>query len=116
MGERDDPQLGRRAQTGCAARLMELLGLSEDELCRVLDADPLTLLSGQLDHRPELPILLDLLDEAAERAGSAVLRRWVRAVGPVGRPIDALVSRDFGTFEDALGHLAERGFVLKGGR
>jgi hypothetical protein len=115
MGERDDPQLGRRAQTSRATRLMELLGLSEDELCRVLDADPLTLLSGQLEHRAELPILLDLLDEAAERAGPAVLRRWVRAAGPEGRPIDALLRRDFGAFEDALGQLAERGFVLKGG-
>jgi hypothetical protein len=115
MGERDDPQLGRRAQTGRAARLMELLGLSEEELCRVLDVDPLTLLSGQLEHRSELPILLDLLDEPAERAGPAVLRRWVRAGGPAGRPIDALVRRDFGAFEDALAQLAERGFVLKGG-
>ncbi len=94
---------------------MDLLGLSEDELCRVLDVDPLTLLSGQLEHRGELPILLDLLDEASERAGSAVLRRWVRAVGPSGRPIDALLRRDFGAFEDALGELAERGFVLRGG-
>ena len=51
-----------------AKRLMDLLGLSEDELCRVLDADPLTLLSGQLDHRPELPILIDLLADAEERA------------------------------------------------
>jgi hypothetical protein len=92
---------------------MELLGLSEDELCRILDVDPLTLLSGQLEHRGELPILLDLLDEAAERAGPAVLRRWVRASGPNGRPIDALVNRDFGAFEDALAELAARGFVLR---
>jgi hypothetical protein len=115
MGERDDPQLGRRVQTGRAARLMELLGLSEDELCRMLEVDPLTLLSGQLDHRSELPILLDLLDEASEQAGPAVLRRWVRVAGPSGRPIDALLSRDFGAFEDALGELADRGFVLRGG-
>ena len=115
MGERDDPQLGRRVQTGRAARVMELLGLSEDELCRVLDVDPLTLLSGQLEHRAELPILLDLLEEASERAGPAVLSRWVRAAGPSGRPIDALERRDFGAFEDALPHLAERGFVLRGG-
>jgi hypothetical protein len=115
VGEREDPQLGRRAQTGRAARLMELLGLSEDELCRVLDVDPLTVLSGQLEHRAELPILLDLLDEAAERAGPAVLTRWVRASGPSGRPIDALLRRDFGAFEDALGQLAERGFVLRSG-
>jgi hypothetical protein len=94
---------------------MELLGLSEDELCTVLDVDPLTLLSGQLDHRPELPILLDLLAEPAERAGHTVLRRWVRAPGPSGVPLEALLRRDFGSFEDALADLADRGFVLRGG-
>ncbi len=94
---------------------MDLLGLSEDELCQVLDADPLTLLSGQLDDRPELPILLDLLEEASERAGASVLRRWVRAPGPHGRPIDALTTREFAAFEDALADLAERGFILRGG-
>jgi len=81
----------------------------------VLDADPLEVLSGELDHRPELPILLDLLAEAQERAGAPVLRRWVRAEGPSGRPLDALLRRDFGAFEDALGTLAERGFVIRGG-
>jgi hypothetical protein len=115
MGERDDPQLGRRVQSTRAARLQELLGLTDDELCDVLDVEPLTLLSGQLDHRSELPILLDLLDEASERAGPAVLGRWVRAAGPSGRPIDALMRRDFGAFENALGDLADRGFVLRGG-
>ena len=93
---------------------MELLGLSEDELCQTLAVDPLTLLSGQLEHSGELPILLDLLDEASERAGPAVLRRWVRAPGASGRPIDALVGRDFGAFEDELAELAARGFVLRG--
>ncbi len=109
-GRRDD-----RAQSERAAKLMDLLGLSDDELCRVLDVDPLTLLSGQLEHRSELPILLILLDEAADRAGAPTLRRWVRASGPAGRPIDALVGRDFGAFEDALAELAARGFVLRGG-
>ena len=98
-----------------AHHLMTLLGLSEDELCQVLAVDPLTLLSNQLDHRPELPILLDLLAEAEERAGAPVLRRWLRATGPAGRPLDALLARDFGRFEDALGALAERGFILRGG-
>ena len=107
---RDSGSQGQRA-----AELMELLGLNENELCRVLDADPLTLLSGQLEHRAELPVLLDLLSEVRERAGAAVLRRWVRASGPRGRPIDALTARDFETFEDALADLAERGFVLRGG-
>jgi len=92
---------------------MDVLGLSEDEVCTVLDADPLTLLSGQLEHRPELPILLDLLAEAEERAGAAVLRRWVRAAGPSGRPIDHLLARDFPAFENDLATLAERGFILR---
>jgi hypothetical protein len=98
-----------------AAHLQQLLGLTEDELMAALDADPLTLLSGQLDHRPELPILLDLLAEAQERAGAPVLRRWIRAAGPDGRPLDVLLARDFAAFEDALATLAERGFVLRGG-
>ena len=101
-------------QSERAARLMELLGLSEDELCTVLDVDPLSLLSGQLEHRSELQILLTLLDEPAERAGPAVLRRWVRSSGPAGRPIDFLLGRDFGAFEDAVAELVERGFVLRG--
>jgi hypothetical protein len=99
-----------------AHRLMALLGLTEDELCRVLDADPLTLLSGQLDHRPELPILSELLAEAEERAGASVLRRWVRATGRTGRPIDHLLGRDFAAFEDDLARLADEGFVLRSGR
>lgn len=94
---------------------MQLLGLSEDELCATLAVDPLTLLSGQLDHRPELGILLDLLADAEERAGAPVLRRWVRAQSPSGRPLDALLRRDFPAFEDALADLAARGFVLRGG-
>ncbi len=94
---------------------MDVLGLSAEELCEVLDVDPLSLLSGQLEHRPELPILLDLLEDAAQRAGPGVLRRWVRAAGPSGRPLDALRRRDFATFEDALGELEARGFVLRGG-
>jgi hypothetical protein len=94
---------------------MELLGLSEEELCRVLDANPLTLLSGQLDHRPELPILLDLVQEAAAEAGPTVLRRWLRAGRPPERPVDALLRRDFAAFENALSELARRGFVLRGG-
>jgi hypothetical protein len=94
---------------------MDLLGLSEDELCQVLDADPLTLLSGQLEQVGQLRILLDLLAEAEARAGAATLRRWVRASGAHGRPIEALLARDFSRFEDALDDLAGRGFVIRGG-
>jgi hypothetical protein len=95
---------------------MDLLGLSDEELCQTLDADPLTLLSGQLDHRPELGILLDLLAEAEEHAAAPVLRRWVRATGPNGPPIDHLLARDFTVFENDLARLADEGFVLRGGR
>ena len=69
----------------------------------MLDEDPLTVLTGELDHKPELPILLDLLAEAEERAGAPVLRRWVRAQGPSGRPLDLLLARDFGGFETRSG-------------
>jgi hypothetical protein len=113
--ERDDPRLGGRVQSKRAAELMDVLGLSESELCQILDVDALTLLSGQLEYRAELPILLDLIAEARERVGVAVLRRWVRAAGPAGRPIDALVRRDFASFEEAAAELDERGFVLRGG-
>ncbi len=92
---------------------MNLLGLSEDELCSVLDADALTLLSGQIEYATELRILLDLLQEPAETRGREVLRRWVRASGPHGRPIDLLLARDFSAFEDALDSLAHRGFLLR---
>ena len=98
-----------------AARLRDLLALTEDELLAILDADPIAIVFGDLADRPELPILLDLLSEAEERAGAPVLRRWVRREGPAGRPIDRLLARDFAGFEDALATLAERGFVLRGG-
>jgi hypothetical protein len=96
-----------------AQDLQDLLGLSDEELIRTLDASALELLSGELDHRPELGILLDLLADAQERAGAAVLRRWVRSAGPHGRPIDRLTGRDFAGFEEALDDLGQRGFVLR---
>jgi hypothetical protein len=94
---------------------MEVLGLSEDELCVVLGADPLTVLSGQADDQAEVPILLALLAEARERAGDAVLRRWIRTSGPRGVPLALLLGRDFAGFEDALADLGERGWILRGG-
>jgi hypothetical protein len=92
---------------------MERLGLSDDELCSVLGVDPLTVITGELDHKPELPILLTLTEEAAERVGEPTLRRWARASGPNGRPVDHLLARDFQAFEDDLQSLADRGFVIR---
>jgi hypothetical protein len=94
---------------------MDRLGLTEDELCRVLGVDPLTVIGGDLDDKPQLPILLALTGEAAERVGEEMLRRWVRASGPGGRPIDHLLAGDYPAFEDDLATLADRGFVLRGG-
>ena len=95
-----------------AVALMERLGLSDDELCEVLAVDPLQVLIDELDHRPELQILLALTDEAAERVGSGVLRSWLRRRGPTGVPLEHLRSRDFEAFEDDLELLSRRGFVL----
>ena len=97
-------------ETG-ATRLMARLGLSDEELMTVLDADPLSVITDELDHRPEIGILLALTEEAEERAGGEVLRRWLRAGSP--RPLDLLLARDFGAFEDALADLEQRGFVLR---
>ncbi|HEX8208074.1 MAG TPA: hypothetical protein VF587_18565 [Solirubrobacteraceae bacterium] len=92
---------------------MARLGLTDDELMTVLDADPLSVITDELDHRPEIGILLALTEEAEERAGGEVLRRWLRSGKDA--PIDLLLRRDFGAFEDALGDLEQRGFVLRSG-
>ena len=97
-----------------AARLQSLLGLADDELLQMLDSDPLAVITGEEDARPEVHVLLALLADAEERVSPALLRRWLRTAGPAGRPIDLLLARDFAGFEDALGVLAERGFTIGG--
>ena len=89
--------------------LQEMLGLSDDELLTILDADPLEVVGADLDHKPELPILLDLLSEHDESG----LKRWVRAEGPNGRPIDLLLARDFAAFETALADYRDRGLIIR---
>jgi hypothetical protein len=97
-----------------AVDLMQRLGLSDDELCEILAVDPISVLTGELDHRPELTILLDLTAEAAQRVGDGLLRSWLRRRGPGGVPVEHLRARDFEAFEDDLERLASRGFVLGG--
>ena len=87
-----------------AAVLMDRLGLTDEELCTVLETDPLSVLAGELDHRPEVRILLDLTEGIDE----AVLRRWMRT-----GPAETLLSRDFAAFEDALDDLRQRGLVIR---
>jgi hypothetical protein len=98
------------------AALIGLLGLSDDETLEIFAVDPLSLISGELDQRPELPILAVLAKAAAEQAGPAGLRRWLRASGPAGRPIELILAGDFAGFEDALGTLADRGLVIRSRR
>ena len=97
-----------------AVRLMERLGLTDDELCATLAAPPIAVITGELDHRPELGILLGLTDEPLVRFGPDVLQRWVRTAGPAGRPLDHLLARDFSAFEAAVEALDERGLVIGG--
>lgn len=96
-----------------AITLMDRLGLSDEELCEVLAVDPLAIIAGELDHRPELGILLALSADAGERVGPQTLRSWVRRRGPNGTPLEHLIARDFASFEDDLALLAERGYVLR---
>jgi hypothetical protein len=95
-----------------AAVLSERLGLSDEELLTVVDADPLSIMTGDLEHRPEIAILLALTEDI----DASVLRRWLRAEGPAGRPIDLLLVRDFPAFEDAVDDLRNRGMVLRARR
>ena len=96
-----------------AAVLQDRLGLTDEELLEALGADPLAVVAGDLDDKPQLPLLLTLTEEAGERVQADALRRWVRTAGPAGRPLDHLLARDYGAFEDALAALADRGFVIR---
>jgi hypothetical protein len=98
-----------------AVELMQRLGLSDDELCEILAVDPISVITGELAHRPELGILLALTKESLDRVGHATLRSWLRRKGPDGVPLEHLRARDFAAFEDDLDVLAQRGFVIGGG-
>ena len=87
-----------------ASSLMDRLGLTDEELCVVLDTDPLSVITDDLDHRPEVRILLDLTADIDE----SVLRRWMRT-----GPVDLLLRRDFAAFEDAVEEFRQRGLVIR---
>ena len=87
-----------------ASVLQQRLALTDEELLQVLDESPLTVITGELDHKPELPILLTLTEDIDE----SVLQRWLRR-----GPIDLLLERDFGAFEDEVADLRERGLILR---
>ena len=99
-----------RLVSTAAALLQARLGLSDDELLQTLGADPLSVIAGELDHQPALPILLALTDEH----DPAALRTWLRATGPKGRPLDLLLAHDYAGFEDAVEEFASRGLTIRG--
>ena len=49
-----------------ASVLQQRFGLTDEELLQALDEDPLTVITGELDHKPELGILLALTEEIDE--------------------------------------------------
>ena len=88
-----------------AARLQTLLGLTDDELLQILGSDPIAVITGEEDLRPEIRILLVLLGEDPPP------RAWLRAASP--SPLQRLMRHDFAGFEDALAEYRERGFVIR---
>ncbi len=83
---------------GLAARLQ----LSDEELLVAFELDALEAIAGRTEHRPAVAIIDTQSAEAEQLLGGAVLARWLRAGVPGERPIDLLLARDYGAFEDAL--------------
>jgi hypothetical protein len=70
-------------------------------LLQILNSDPLAVITGEEDLRPEVQILLELLqDDPPPQA-------WIRS------KLQLLLQHDFGAFEDALAEYRERGFILR---
>jgi hypothetical protein len=84
-----------------------VLGLSDEELLQILGSDPIAVITGEEDLRPEIRILLQLLEEE----GGPPPRAWLRAGAP--SPLQRLVQQDFAGFEDALADYRARGFVIR---
>jgi hypothetical protein len=82
-----------------------VLGLEDEELLQILGSDPIAVITGEEDLRPEIQILLQLLGEEPPP------RAWVRAGSP--SPLQRLLQQDFAGFEDALADYRERGFVIR---
>jgi hypothetical protein len=87
------------------ARLQALLDLEDDELLQILGSDPISVITGEEDLRPEVRILLELLEE------NPPPRAWLRAGKP--SPLQRLLQQDFAGFEDALADYNERGFIVR---
>jgi hypothetical protein len=83
-------------------QLVQRLELSDDEALTIFQLDPLSAISGEIDHRPEVSILDTMTREAAERLTQPVLAKWLRVGAAPSRPLDLLLDGRFTAFEDAL--------------
>lgn len=101
---------------GASERVQAALGLDDAELCDVLGLSPVQLLTGEGDLLPQTAVLDALLRDAAEAVNGEALRRWLRASGPQGVPLDLLREHDYEGFEQSLEALRERGFVIRARR
>jgi len=81
--------------------LTDVVGIDPNADVALLKVDP----SG-LDLKPLFQKIAGADQPGAYLVGLRTLdgnkRRWVRVQGPAGRPLDALLNRDFAAFEDAL--------------
>ena len=82
---------------------MERLGLRDEELCTILDADPIAVITGELAHRPELGILLGLSRRrsASASAPTSCAAGSAPPVPPAARSTTCS-PRDFPAFESAI--------------
>ena len=55
-----------------AAALQRRLRLTDDELLAVLDEDALTVITDDLDHRPEVPLLGNPVEDGHASCGKAL--------------------------------------------
>ena len=79
----------------------------------MLGLSPVQLLSGEGDLLPQTAVLDELLRAAGEQVSAEGIRRWLRASGPAGTPLEHLLAQDYGAFETALDTLLSRGFVVR---
>src|SRR3954447_6985746 len=90
-----------------AARLQALLGLTDEELLQILGSDPIAVITGEEDTRPEVRILLHLIEP------NPPPRVWLQTGNP--SPLQRLLQQDFAGFEDAYAEYSERGFIIRRG-
>ena len=70
-------------------------------MLQILGSDAIAVITGEEDQRPEVRILLELLQEDPPP------HAWIKS------KLHLLLQHDFAGFEDALADYRERGFVVR---